>query len=248
MAKPFEIDGQLEVAAAPEQIWDAITTGQGMDAWFMGRNHVEPGEGGTVRTVHPGFTMESTITAWEPPRRFAHQSPAGPDGTRHSFDYSVDQRGPGDTVIRWLHTGVLGGDDWAAEYEAMGEGDPMYFNKLAQYVTYFLGRTATPVDAFGPNVPDREKVWPAFHRGLGLPGSISLDEKVRLTPNGFPPIEGVVDSLSRSFLGVRSEDALYRFIHGFEGTVMVGHHLFSEGVDQKQAEQAWGSWLAGLFD
>ncbi|HET9722527.1 MAG TPA: hypothetical protein VFR44_01650, partial [Actinomycetota bacterium] len=48
------------------------------------------------------------------------------------------------------HSGFLAGDDWEAEYEAMGEGDPMYFDKLAKYLTFYLGRTGTPIDAFGP--------------------------------------------------------------------------------------------------
>ena len=43
-------------------------------------------------------------------------------------------------------------------------------------------------------------------------------DQVRLTPEGFEPIEGVVDHVSPSFLGVRSNDALYRFIYGFDGT------------------------------
>ena len=31
-----------------------------------------------------------------------------------------------------------------------------------------------------------------------------------------------------------------------DGSVMVGHHLFADGVDQQAAEQAWRSWLQGL--
>ena len=42
-------------------------------------------------------------------------------------------------------------------------------------------------------------------------------------------------------------DALYRFLHGFHGGVLVGHHLFSERQDQAAAEQAWPAWLTRLF-
>jgi hypothetical protein len=56
----------------------------------------------------------------------------------------------------------------------------------------------------------------------------------------------VVDSvLYPSFLGVRTGDALYRFV-GRGGAVAVGHHLFFE-VDPKEAEQAWQAWLTRLF-
>jgi hypothetical protein len=48
-------------------------------------------------------------------------------------------------------------------------------------------------------------------------------------------------------LGVRTGDALYRFLRGFRGPMVVSHHLFAEDVDQEQAEQAWQSWLTRLF-
>jgi hypothetical protein len=141
---------------------------------------------------------------------------------------------------------MLGGD-WVAEYEAMSEGDPMYFQKLVEYVTYFSGRFAVPVDAQGPEVSDREHVMSEFRRALGLGGDVKEGDEVRLTPDGFAPIDGVIDCVSQSFLGVRSADALYRFIYGFTGVVMVGHHLFAPGADQEQAEGAWRSWLERVF-
>ena len=54
-------------------MWEAIATGPGIDGWFMGRNQVEPREGGrTAMTIGP-HTEEGVVTAWDPPRRFAHQ-------------------------------------------------------------------------------------------------------------------------------------------------------------------------------
>ena len=52
-----------------------------------------------------------------------------------------------------------------------------------------------------------------------------------------------------SFLGVRTGDGRYRFIHSgpLRGdTVVLGHHVFAE-VDQKETEQAWQAWLDQLF-
>ncbi|HEX2068896.1 MAG TPA: SRPBCC domain-containing protein [Actinomycetota bacterium] len=245
MARPFEVDRQLEVAAAPEQAWDAITTGDGMDGWFMGRNEITPGVGGKVRTVSPAFTEEATITAWEPPTRFAYRGDELEDGTVHQFEYQIEPR-PNGSSIRWLHTGVLG-PDWESTYEAMNEGDPMYFQKLAEYLTYFYPRKATVVDAFGPNIPDQERVWATLRPALGLPGPVKTDERVRLTPEGLEVVDGVVDWVSPSMLGVRTDDGLYRFIHGFEGTVMVGHHIYVPGLDQKEQQEAWSSWMNRVF-
>jgi hypothetical protein len=55
-----------------------------------------------------------------------------------------------------------------------------------------------------------------------------------------------VDSvLVPSFLGVRTDDGLYRFVGG-GGLAGVGHHIFAP-LDQAEAERAWQSWLTRLF-
>ena len=68
----------------------------------------------------------------------------------------------------------------------------------------------------------------------------------RLTPEGLDPIEGEVDYRSPDILGIRADDALYRFICGFDGSVGVGHHLYADDVDAKEAEGAWQAWLTRL--
>jgi uncharacterized protein YndB with AHSA1/START domain len=246
MAHRFEITQDLEVGATPEAVWEAIATGRGMDSWFMGQSEVEPREGGRARWSIGGYTEESTVSTWDPPRRFVNTGTEGPDGAFHRFDYRIEDRGSGRTAIRYVHSGMLGGD-WEAEYEAMSEGDPMYFQKLVEYITHFSGRFATPIDSQGPDVEGREHAMSVFRTGLGIPDEVKEGDPVRLTPEGFPPIDGVVDCVSQSFLGVRSDNALYRFIYGFTGNVMVGHHLFAEGVDQAQTEAAWTSWMNRLF-
>jgi uncharacterized protein YndB with AHSA1/START domain len=246
MTHPFEITNEIEVDATPEEVWEAITTGPGIDSWFMGKNEVEPREGGTARTTLSGFTMESTVTAWDPPRRFATRGSEGEDGSLHAFEFIIEGREGGSTVVRWVHSGFLG-DNWEAEYDGLSEGDPMYFHKLAQYLTYFRGRTATSIEVYGPQVADRKHAWTEIRGGLGLTGKVAEGDQVRLTPQGLAPIEGVVDYVSPSFLGVRSKDGLYRFIYGFEGTVVLGHHVFSDDIDQQATEQAWQSWLTKLF-
>jgi uncharacterized protein YndB with AHSA1/START domain len=246
MAHKFEIAKDVEVAATPEQVWEAIATGPGLDSWFMGRSEVEPREGGRASWTLAGNTEESTVTTWDPPRRFVNTGDQAPDGSFHQFDYRIEDRGPGRTAIRYVHSGMLSGD-WQQMYEAMNEGDPMYLHKLAQYVTYFSGRYSTPIDVFGPNVGDREHAMATFRRALGLDESVGGGDSVRLVPDGLPAVDGVVDYVSPSFLGVRSPDALFRFIYGFDGTVMVGHHLFSDGIDHAKAEDQWRSWLGRVF-
>lgn len=245
MAYPFEVRKEIEIEGTPEEVWEAIATGPGIDSWFMGSNSVEPGEGGVVRMTLPGWTLEATITAWDPPNRLETRTEEGEDGRVMAFQYLIEGREGGSTVVRFVHSGFLAGDGWEEEYEALREGDPAYVFKLAEYVKYFRGRTAVPVSAYGPQV-DRERAWTVFRDALGFSGEVHERDPVRFTPEGLPPIDGVVDFVSPSFLGVRTNDGMYRFIHGLGGTVVLGHHIFSD-VDQQATERAWQDWVERAF-
>ena len=248
MGHEFRMDKQIDVDATPEQIWDAIATGPGIDSWFMGRSEIEPGEGGATRLTMLGQTESSTITAWQPGRRFAHRHQRRP--RRHVHGLRVPHRGARgrEHVPRLVQSGVLG-DNWETEYEAMQAGWPMYLETLVAYLTHFTGRTATPVTAIAPGAGDGEQVWPAISARFGLTGTVSLGAPARLTAPGIA-VDGVVDCVSLPhYFGVRTTDALYRFIHSGRdrgNAVVIGHHIFAE-VDRAAAEQAWQTWLSEVF-
>jgi hypothetical protein len=44
-------------------------------------------------------------------------------------------------------------------------------------------------------------------------------------------------------IGVRTQDALYRFLRGWGKPVIAAHNLFAEDADPVQAQEAWESWL-----
>ena len=241
-----EISFEVEVPGSPEEVWDAIATGPGMDSWFLGHMEIEPRQGGKVRWTLGGETLPSTVTTWDPPNRIVTSGAEIQDGSRHDFDYTVTDREGGHSNIRYVHSGMLGGD-WEAEYEAMQEGDPMYFFKLAQYLNHFKGKVAATVDLFGPVVEDEDQVTVGYRRALGLGDDMAVGDQVSLTPEGVAPIEGEIDCLSQHFIGVLSDDAIYRFIHGFTGATMVGHHFFGEGANKQELERDWQAWLGRSF-
>jgi uncharacterized protein YndB with AHSA1/START domain len=246
MGHEFEVRKEIELDATPEQVWEAITTGPGIDAWFMGRTEVEPRQGGTARFTLAGSTEEATVTAWDPPKRFATRSAESDDGRFMAQEFLIEGRGQGGTVLRLVQSGVLG-DDWETEYDALNEGWGVYLYKLAEYLKYFRGRTATPIFAAQPQAGDPEQVQAGFRRALGLADQVAEGEKVRVTPDRLAPLEGVVDYRSPTVLGLRTDDGLYRFMAGYDGTAVLGHHLFAEGVDQQATEQAWQAWLTRAF-
>jgi uncharacterized protein YndB with AHSA1/START domain len=247
MPHEFELRKEVTLEATPEQVWEAIATGPGLDAWFMGRNQVEPGEGGRTSLTVAGQTQEATVTAWDPPRRFADRGDSPDGSTFMAFEWLVEGRDDGTCVLRLVQSGVLG-DDWETQYDAFAEGWDMFLHQLGQYLRFFPGRPATPVTLFGPGPEDADRMWAGLRRGLGLAGQPAEGDRVRLTPEGLDPIEGVVDYLSPVALGVRTDDGLYRFVRGHDGSVAVGHHLYADGVDPAKAEAPWQTWLGRLFD
>jgi uncharacterized protein YndB with AHSA1/START domain len=243
MPHPFEVLREIEVEASPEEIWEAIATGRGIDGWFLGvGNEVEPGVGGVVRIDVGGEQAVSTVTAWEPPRRFAYRGDPAPDGSLHAFEYLIEGRGGGRTLVRLVHSGFLG-DDWEAEYEALNEGDFMYLHLMAQYVTWFRGRETAVISQWRPEARGRDVAVAALRRGLGLTDTPSEGDPVRFEVDGQPPVEGVLDYVSRSILGVRTDDALYRFLYSPQGAVYLGHHIYRPNLDLDTARSAWEAWL-----
>ncbi|MBF9132793.1 SRPBCC domain-containing protein [Plantactinospora sp. S1510] len=239
----------IELEATPEQVWEAIATGPGIDSWFMGHTEVTPGEGSRGSFSMAGYTEQTTVTGWEPAKRFAFRSDPGPDGTFMAMEYLIEGRDQGSTVLRLVQSGVLG-DNWETEYEAMQAGWTMYLSTLAAYLTHFPGRSGAPVAAFRPGAGDPDQVWAAVTSAFGISGTLAEGTSARLHVDGLPPIDGVVDlACLPTYFGVRTSDALYRFLHS--GTdrgnaLVLGHHLFADDQDPAQAEQAWQEWVTRL--
>ncbi|MEE6260101.1 SRPBCC family protein [Plantactinospora sonchi] len=249
MGHQFELQKTVELAATPEEVWAAIATGPGIDSWFMGRSEVEPREGGRTRLSMLGQVAEATVTGWEPGKRFASRTEPGPDGTFLATEYLIEGRDQGSTVLRMVQSGVLG-DNWETEYEAMRVGWDMYLGSLAAYVAHFPGRSATPVTAFRPGAGHPDQVWAAVTGAFGVTGPVTEGVPARLTVPGLPPIDGVVDLVGLpTYFGVRTDDAIYRFLHsGTErgNALVVGHHIFAADPDPARTEQAWQEWLDRL--
>ena len=230
MGREFEGVDEVVVPATPEQVWDAIATGPGIDSWFMGRNEVEAGT--AVRMAFGDYTPEHPITAWEPGERLAYGSAPAPDGRFIAYEFLIEGRDRSSTVLRLATSGFLPGDDWADEYEAMTLGGQLFFRTLVEYLTHFAGRTATPVTVFGPMITD----WPSTRARLMAAIGLSGPGAVRA------PVVGELYFANADTIGIRTNDALYRFMRGFRGPVIASHHIFGP-VDVAHEEQTWADWL-----
>ncbi|MBF8189614.1 SRPBCC domain-containing protein [Nonomuraea sp. K274] len=237
MGHEFELPLEATVEATPEEVWAAISTGPGIDSWFMGRSEVA---GGVVRTAFGEFDMPpSNVTAAEPLRRFAHGSDKGDDGRFVAYEFLIEGRDQGSTLVRMVTSGFLPGDDWHDEFEAMSSGLALYFATLVEYLHHFPSRHATPLTEFGPPVKDWPHAWRTLYTTLGRhprPG-----DRVRFGPT---ETEGIVYFHNSQNLAIRTEHGIYRFLQGFMGPMIASHLLFSDADDQGQL---WRSWLDRVF-
>ena len=245
MGRPFENRNEAEVPATPDEVWAAIASGPGIDSWFMGRSEVRPGADGTVRTVFGEYAPELDVTAWDPARRFAYRSGEAPDGRFIAYEFLIEGRAGGSTVLRTVTSGFLPGDDWSEEFEAMTLGGEMYFRTLVEYLTPPLLPAGSRCRS--PRSARRARPGPATGRCCAAPSGCPRTPGPATGP-GSPPTEiGAVDGVlyfaNAHTIGVRTQDALYRFLRGFGKPALAAHHLFAEDADPAQAQLAWESWL-----
>jgi hypothetical protein len=228
--KEFEIHQRVELAATPEQVWEMISTEQGLAAWFM------------PMPIDAGDDM---VVAWEPGTRLRFETPEGDDGSSAAFEYLIEGRDGGSTVLRFVHSGFLG-DEWGDEYETTTTwGWEMYFATMARYFEHFSGRAATYIQAEGSEASASAAGWSRLLEQLGT-ATPTLGELVEIALDGCV-IHGEVDYLSPQFIGLRTDGALIRF-HGrwpIGMSIAVSHHAY-DTVDADSLVAAWTGWLSDL--
>ncbi|AGM03391.1 SRPBCC family protein [Amycolatopsis keratiniphila] len=233
MAKESEVRFEGFLPATPADTWAAITTASGGWLWPI---QYEPRDGGAESGLTPNGGM---VTVWKPSRRFVTYA-EDESGWFNTLEYVLEPK-DGGTYLRYEHTTVL--DDWDVEYDACAQHTAFYCHSLGEYLTHFNRRQAK---YFKADAPEASKAPEAFDAVKAALGAKAVGDRVYLEVAG---VEGVVDYLTPAFIGVRTEDALYRFYgrNVWGWPVGIGHHLFAEDADADQAEKAWTAWLNGLY-
>ncbi len=85
---------------APERIWEAIATPEGLSGWLMSRVEMEPRAGGRIEidSGSTGYRSTGKILTWVPPRTFEYEwnlgpMPEMPLGERAIFRYELTVEG-----------------------------------------------------------------------------------------------------------------------------------------------------------
>ena len=84
---------------------------------------------------------------------------------------------------------------------------------------------------------------------LGIDGDASIGDAVHADLGGAGTLDGVIDYLTPEFVGVRTEDSLYRFFgrNHYGSVVGMSAHVFRDGVDAAASEAALKAWLDGVY-
>ena len=121
-------------------MWEAITTGPGVDSWLMGRAEVDSASKTSTFNMF-GEVSRSSITAREPGHRYATREDKNPDGTFMAIEWLIESRDGGGAVVRFVHSGLLG-DNWEAD-SAETEAWQDWLNGLAALAQDGAGLAST---------------------------------------------------------------------------------------------------------
>jgi uncharacterized protein YndB with AHSA1/START domain len=253
---------EAEVPGTPEQVWQAIATGQGISSWFVPAE-VEEREGGAM-LLHfgPGNSMDSraTVTAWEPPHRLAADSnDMGPDAPTVATEWTVEAQAGGACTVRVVHSWFASTDDWDGQWEQTEMGWSVFFRILRLHLAHFAGQPVSVLQMMGQASGSAADAWATLTGALGLPGQseIAAGQHIHSAPPA-PALGGVVDQIGvpgYPELLIRLDAPAPGIAHLFPlpmgGQVYLPIRLFIFGADASavtaRVEPAWQAWLAEQF-
>jgi uncharacterized protein YndB with AHSA1/START domain len=237
----------VEVPAAPEQAWEAIATGPGISAWFVPAR-VEERVGGAVSlSFGPGMDETGRVTAFEPPRRFAYDAPVEGD-RRLGYEWTVDERPEGGSVVRLLNRGFGDGPEWDGELAGMDAGWRLFLENLRLHLTHFAGEPCTPVLASASAPGPLDRAWGELTQALGLPAMSAPGDRVAISGSGAPALAGTVERSTDGMLTLLLEPpdrgvALFA-AEGGDDSVALSVWLYPRGGTDASA---WPAWLGQRF-
>jgi uncharacterized protein YndB with AHSA1/START domain len=245
---------EVEVPGTPEQIWELIATGPGVETWFVPAE-VDPRPGGRYVTHHGSHgDSEGVITAWEPPHRLVYDEPdwQGPDAPVPTWNTEIlVEAVSGDTCVVRLSSGFLdGGDDWHDDIESTVDGWIGALRTLHLYLTHFAGLPVTTLIA-EHELPRADQV-PDAAAAAGLRTG-QVGEKVATTPPA-PPLSGVLEHADDGAVVVRTSEPMDGIAevatvrYGGAASIAVRWYLYGEhGPAVRERQQAaWSAWAAQL--
>ncbi|MFC0247761.1 SRPBCC domain-containing protein [Citricoccus parietis] len=138
---------EVTVPGPAEEVWESVASGPGYRRWFV-EAELEPRVGGALVTHHGDFgDSEGTITAWDPPHRYAYVEPDWmgegtpvPDWATEITLEPVPDDGPPATLVRLTSGVATEADTWGEDIEGTLPGWRSALRLLAEFHAHVAGR------------------------------------------------------------------------------------------------------------
>jgi uncharacterized protein YndB with AHSA1/START domain len=140
MGFPDRIERSVELAHPPAKVWAALTTPEGLSAWFGDKATIDLRPGGAAQmTFRSGLTVDMRVERVEEPAVFGFtwRLPDLPedDPRRTYVEFTLEAAGAG-TRLRVVETGFaqLPDDSRRKTYDSHAEGWASELGELAGYL------------------------------------------------------------------------------------------------------------------
>ena len=209
MSEKKTVETAITIDASPEEVWRAVSEGEGIKRWFCNDARVNPGAGGSIwMSFGEGMDWETPIEIWEPGRRLRTADPAP---STLAVDYFIESD-RGQTVFRIVHSG-FGADAWDEELDTLNAGWRTFAAMLKHYLEVHPGKARTVVSFRHPIVKEeRIRVFPRMLKALGVPQVAEGERFTGPLINGVarvskPPVNlsGPIEEFDRAFLMIEIE-------------------------------------------
>lgn len=165
------LEKTVEINASPDDVWNAISTGEGISRWFTFETRVTPGVGGEMwgrwGEADAG-TMKFDV--WEPGKRIRLVEDTMVPGLPQFVEYLIEAGRGSTTTLRLVHSGIGAESDWDEMYDSVNRGWDVFMLTLKHALERHPGRDRTI--AYATCQPDMSRVE-AWERLIG-PDALAL--------------------------------------------------------------------------
>lgn len=127
------LEKELFIQASPERVFQALTTKDDLERWFLVKAEIDLRPGGAIRFEWGPDAVEiGKILVLEPPLRLSYTWEAlEPSPTTITFELTAENDG---TRLHLIHTGIGEGEDWDSYYTSVDSGWSTHVNNLTAWL------------------------------------------------------------------------------------------------------------------
>lgn len=197
------IELSREVDATPDEVWEMLTTSEGLMNWFPLEARVaDQGDGTVWLSWGPGSAGEAPIHIWEPGRRFGWTEDHGktPEGEpiKVAVDFHIESK-DGTTVLRLVQSGLSADAQWDEMYDALVDGWTYFLFNLFYYFKRHKGKTRKMAWKRAATDLARDVAWDRLVGGAMVASSLGAGDSGTVRLDTSRPVDVVSARIGHHF-------------------------------------------------